>query len=225
MPVRGFAKGARAIRGGAGERAFHMSKKLALQEIRGDRCAIDRDERLALAHAMFVQGARHQFFAGSSLAQDQHRRIAVGRKADRLLHTPHRLAQTNEATRLACRRCRLGKAPRRQLVQKSAELLTPDRLGQMIERAKPHRLDGVLSRRKSRQHNDRRSILLRADAAKHLHAVHAARHAQIEQNAIEVTTSKYRKSLAAGSGGMRLVAEIADGLRKTFAHGGVVIDD
>ena len=74
-----------------------MSEKFAFQQVRGYRRAVDRDERLALAHAMLMQRARNKFFAGSCLAQDQHRRIAVGRKTDCLLHAAHRFAGTDKS--------------------------------------------------------------------------------------------------------------------------------
>ena len=90
--ARGFAKGADAIRRGAGEGAFHMSEKLALQQICGDGCAIDRDEGLFLRTPCSMQGAGNELFAASGFAQDQHRRIAVGGETDGLLHAPHRFA-------------------------------------------------------------------------------------------------------------------------------------
>ena len=87
------------------------------------------------------------------------------------------------------RRRWLSAAPGRQALEQSVELLATDRLGQMVERAEPHRLDGVLGGRKRRQDDDRQTNILRADTAQHLQAVHSARHPQIEQHAIEVAAA------------------------------------
>ena len=70
-----------------------------------------------------------------------------------------------------------------------------------------------------------RRNILRADTAKHLQAVHSARHPQIEQHAIEGRGGKRRQCLAAGGDGTRGVAEIGNGLGQPFAQRGIVIDD
>ena len=62
-----------------------------------------------------VDGARDQLLAGAGLAGDQHRRVAVGEQADRLLHLAHGAADADRARlaprRPAPRRCR---RPRRR---------------------------------------------------------------------------------------------------------------
>src|SRR5262245_9957002 len=55
-----------------------MAEQLALQETERDRGAIELDEGSLPATAQIVDGAGHELFAGSCLAQDQHARIRGG---------------------------------------------------------------------------------------------------------------------------------------------------
>ena len=59
--------------GRAGEGALLVAEQDRLDEIVGDRAAIDRDERLGAPLAGAVDGARDQFLADAGLAFDQHR--------------------------------------------------------------------------------------------------------------------------------------------------------
>src|SRR5690242_381489 len=59
-----------------------MPKKLALQEILGDRTAVDRDEVTGPPRASSVKSARYELFAGPALAGDEHRRLVVGDLGD-----------------------------------------------------------------------------------------------------------------------------------------------
>ena len=64
----------------AGERALLVAEQLALEQVLGDRRAIDGDE-LALAAARFVNRAGEQFLAGAAGAEQHHR--DVGRRRAR----------------------------------------------------------------------------------------------------------------------------------------------
>ena len=65
----------------AGEGALHVAEQLALDQLFGDRGAVDLDERPAAAAAEGVDAARDQLLAGAVLAVDQH--AAVGRRGHR----------------------------------------------------------------------------------------------------------------------------------------------
>ena len=55
----------------AGERAFFVAEDFAFDQRLRNRGAVDGDERLRLARAERVNGARDQFLAGAALAGDQ----------------------------------------------------------------------------------------------------------------------------------------------------------
>ena len=69
---------------GAGECPFLVTEQLALEQIRGDRAAIDRHERMARAAGQLVDMARDHLLAGAGLAEDQH----VGVEGRHLLDQP-----------------------------------------------------------------------------------------------------------------------------------------
>ena len=62
---------------GVGERALLVAVQLALEQLLGDRAAVELDERSAGARAVTVEVARHQLLAGAGLAEDQHGRRAA----------------------------------------------------------------------------------------------------------------------------------------------------
>ena len=81
-------------RRGAGERALLVAEQLALEELRGQRRAVDLDERPVLARRPLVDGAGHQLLADAALAADEHRDVAVGHLLDDRARSP------------SCRGCR-----------------------------------------------------------------------------------------------------------------------
>src|SRR5690606_33495580 len=77
----GLLELARAILGGAGERALHVAEELALDQLRGTRRAVHLDQRLLAARRALVQRRRDELLARAVLAGDQHarrRRRAAG---------------------------------------------------------------------------------------------------------------------------------------------------
>src|SRR5262245_34323763 len=75
-----------AIGDGAGERAAHVTEQLALDQLLGNRRAVDLDEGSHAAAALRVNRSSDQFLSGPVLAVDQN--AAVGRRRHR-----HLLAQ------------------------------------------------------------------------------------------------------------------------------------
>jgi hypothetical protein len=63
------------------------------------------------------------------------------------------------------------------------QLVASDRLGEVVHSAEAHRLDRILAARHRGQHRDGRRIGFGADAAEHIHAIHA-RHAQVEEHGV-----------------------------------------
>ena len=97
------------VRDRAGERALDVAEQLALEQVLGDRAAVDRDERLAGARRAVVDLARDQLLAGAGLAGDQHR--DVGRRdlldlAEHLLHRRRRCRRSRRTGTARAARCR-----------------------------------------------------------------------------------------------------------------------
>jgi hypothetical protein len=60
-----------------GERTAHVAKQLALHQMLGQSSAVDGHERSVCAAAGRVDGARHEFLAGATVAGDEHRAVGV----------------------------------------------------------------------------------------------------------------------------------------------------
>jgi len=78
-------------------------------------------------------------------------------------------------------------------LEQCCKLLSADRLSQMIERAKPHGLDGVGGGSKGGEHDHGRRTCPAAHAAQDLKAVHV-RHAQVEQDGIDALRIELSKT-------------------------------
>ena len=72
----------------AGERAALVAEQLGLEQVFGDRGAVDGDE-LALAAALLVHGAGEQFLAGAAGAEQHHRDVGAGDALDGLADLQH----------------------------------------------------------------------------------------------------------------------------------------
>jgi len=59
------------------ERAPHVPEELALQELGGQRRAVDRVEGPRRSAAVRVDGPRHKFLAGAALSLDEDRRVIL----------------------------------------------------------------------------------------------------------------------------------------------------
>ena len=59
----------------AGERALAVAEQLGLQQVVGDRPAVDGDERPVGPRPVGVDHLRHQLLAGAALAVDEHRQV------------------------------------------------------------------------------------------------------------------------------------------------------
>ena len=77
VPPSALRKQPGAVGDGAGERAAHVAEQLALDQVLGNRAAVDGDEALVAARAAGVDGARDDLLAGAALAGDQHGRVGV----------------------------------------------------------------------------------------------------------------------------------------------------
>ena len=93
----GAAEEAERIGHGARERAAHVPEELRLEQVAGDRAAVDRDERALRARRQAMNRRRHELLARAALAFDEHRRVRDRDLADDLLHALHRRASCRSA--------------------------------------------------------------------------------------------------------------------------------
>ena len=83
---------ARLLVGRAGEGALLVPEQLVLENLLGQRGAVEREERALGAIALVVQRARDELLAGAALAEDQHARGGRRDGLDHLIDRAHRLA-------------------------------------------------------------------------------------------------------------------------------------
>jgi hypothetical protein len=88
----GLLELADALVGRAGERAFLVTEQDALDEVFGDRAAVDGHERLAGALALALDGAGDQLLADTGFAFDQNRNVGIGGAATERDDTLHGVA-------------------------------------------------------------------------------------------------------------------------------------
>ncbi|MNE53726.1 hypothetical protein D3C80_1484690 [compost metagenome] len=74
---------------GTGEGALFVTEQFGLDQLLGNRTAVDRHEGLFGAARQAVQGVGHQLLAGPALAADQHRRIGRPELAQQLAQLAH----------------------------------------------------------------------------------------------------------------------------------------
>ena len=132
---------------GAGERALLVAEELGLEQVLGNRRAVDRDKRAVGARAERVQRAREQLLAGAALAFEQHRRVGAGRALQRDRHLLQLRVLADDLRRAAARGELLfeqdvlgGQAPlRERALDHQQQMIGIDRLGEKVERAFLHR--------------------------------------------------------------------------------------
>ena len=85
-----------ALGRGPGEGPLLVPEELALEQVLGDRGAVDGQQALLAALAVAVDGAGDKFLAAAALAGDKHRGVAHGHAADHLEHRLHRLGLADD---------------------------------------------------------------------------------------------------------------------------------
>jgi hypothetical protein len=172
-----------------GEGALLVTEQLALQQRRAEDGAVDLDERPAGAVAVGVDGGGDQLLAGAALAGDEDRLRGSRHPADGLEHLEHRGAGAHQLLvglrpRPVVRRQRPHLLDQRLLCQCAADrdehLVEVERLGDVVEGAQLHRLDGRGAAAQGRDDDDRRLLQPVAVVAQEVHAA-AAGHLQVEQ--------------------------------------------
>jgi hypothetical protein len=144
------AAGARRDR--AGEGAFLVTEQLALEQPLRDGGGVDGDERAGAADAQVVDRARHQLLPGAALAGDDQRCVGRCHPLDQVVHLAHRGAGADQRAETGAaveRRVEpLGGAPAGETcgdrVERRAQLVVVERLGEEVLGTELHRLDGLI---------------------------------------------------------------------------------
>jgi hypothetical protein len=175
----------------AGEGSLLVPEKFALDQIVGNRGAVDRDERLARAVAVLPDGPGDEFLAGAALAGDHHGHVAGGDLADGLEDFLHRGRTAHDALAVVvdvdrglvvANRPEIGVGLERILGQRE-DLRGVEWLHHVVERAVLHRLDGGLRRAKGGHEDDQLPGVHPAHVLQGLDAAHAA-HAHVHEHEV-----------------------------------------
>ena len=229
-PAGGLAEASRPIADRPGERPAHVPEQLRLEQLAGDRRAVDRDEGPLRPPAAGVDPPRDQLFAGAALAGDQHRRRAAGHAIGDLERAGHRRRRVHDrpldARRLAPQRLDLlaHAAPLERLVHGHHQMIAMKWFAEEVERAGLHRRDRHLdvAIRGDHQHRRLRGSLL--DAAQHLHAADAG-HLQVgDHEGVTLRREACEPGLAIGRAVDR-VAGLAEIEEPELAARVVVLDE
>ena len=188
-----------------------MAEDLALEQLLGERRAVDRHEGPARARAEGVQRARDELLARAALPRDQQRAVVRRDALDALEHVPHRVraAQDPEVLHLASdRRRRPGDhaaLPRAhdRTVQDPRQVLELERLGEEVGGAVLHRGNRRVDAGVARDHDHGQARGVIEDGREHRDALHVGQ-AQVEHGGVQFrATGDRERGLAARPPGGR----------------------
>src|SRR5262245_17341936 len=114
-----------------------MAEQLGLQQRVLNRAAVDRDERIAGAFAVPMDGTSHQLFSGAAFPHDQYRSRRIGGMCDLFVDLQHRRGPSDEAADRTWRHVRDGLSAARTLTERSVDdafdLGDDERLADVVE--------------------------------------------------------------------------------------------
>ncbi len=147
----------------AGEGALLVAEQLVLEEVLGDRRAVDRDERPLRPRRELVQGAGEQLLAGAALAEQQHGRVARRRALERqhgvlergVLAEHARQAETLLVVVLEQHELGEQPPPLDRAVEEEQQVVGVDGLREEVGGAVLHRPHGLLDGAERGHHDDR----------------------------------------------------------------------
>ena len=222
----GLLEAAAALRIRPGEGAALVSEQLRLEQIRGDRSRVERDEGTLGARAVLVQRPGDELLAGARLPGDEHRDARARQAADGAEHLLHRGRRAEELGH-PWRPARVG--PRlltcaRGAAHERDRLVDVEGLRQVLEGAAlvgRHRIRQI----RVRGHHDDRELRARiVDALEELEP-RGAGHADVgDQDIGRLAPERIERRLR-GLEGPRRHAVVAQRPLEHPADGGVVVDE
>ena len=87
---------------GAGEGTALVAEEFAFEQCLGEGGAVDGQERAIAAAAVVIDGPRHEFLAGTALAEDQDHRVLRGDPTDGLVDLLHGRGVADDLVGVAC---------------------------------------------------------------------------------------------------------------------------
>src|SRR5438270_8113570 len=212
----------------AGEGALAMTEQFRLDQLFGNRRAVDVDERLIGARRQSMQRSRDDLFAAAVFAVDQHAARRRRRAANLLLEFFHRLAFADEqlferelATQIANLFAQLAIGERVIHGQKYA--LERERLLEEVVGAEARRPHGTIDVAVAGD-DDHRRCAGRLQSFEDGESVDAGK-PEIENGEIEFVAREMRDRFFARFAENGLVAFVLEDSRESRADGGFVVDD
>jgi hypothetical protein len=213
------------LRRSARERALLVAEDLGLEEVVGERGAVDRDERAAFPRAPVVDRARHELLARAALAADEHDRLRLGGAIDEREALGHRGRSSEDVT--TADRALDGPLHLRcahRLVEHVEHVLAFERLEQEVRRATLHRFHGELDRAVRREHDDGQLRVAGLELREERHPVHAG-HAEIRDDRVEWLHRHHAERSFAGRLVPRLKAGLLEQAKEHRSDGDIIVDD
>ena len=209
----------------ARERAPLVAEQFRLQQLRGDRRGVERDERAIGARAVPVQCARDQLLAGAGLSGHEHREARAGQAADRAEHLLHRRRLAEDA---GDRRGRVtgaaGAARRRRAANERDSFVDVERLRQVLERAAAVGRDRMVQVG-MRSHDDHRQVLMVAPRDLEQAQALGAGHAHVGQQHVRPAAAQRLEGRVRVVEAARLHATLAQRALEHPADRRVVVHD
>src|SRR4051794_10948228 len=212
----------------AGERAFAMSEQLRLDQLLGDRGAVDVDEWMLGALRETVQRPRNDFFSTAVLAGDEHAAVRRRGGAHLFIELLHRIAladqqlfQREMAVKIAHLIAQL--AIHERVIDGEQDAFERQRLLEEIVRAEARGADGRVDVAMAGDHDHRR----RAggfEPFQNGHAVDAGQ-PEVEKDEVVLLARELRDRSLAGIAQRRLMPLVTQDVRKRLANRGFVVND
>ena len=187
-----------------GERAFLVPEQLRLDQLLGNRRAVDLDEPFAAALAVAVDGPRHELLADAAFALYEDSRVGRRGAADGRHHLRQAGALADHLVPdfdgLLERPVFVAQPGAVELVlNRQQKAIGARRLLDEVRGAFPDRVDGRRRGAMGREHDDRQRGKHRVEACEHVKAVHAG-HLDVEQHEVRRLALGQRQTLLAGCG-------------------------
>ena len=188
-PSGGLLEEAAPIARGVGEGPLLVPEELALEQVLGDRAAVQRDEGERLPVGVRVERARDQFLAHAALAADEDGGLELGDLRDRPEDVAHggALGEDRLELMLAANLLLQGPVLAAQrlallgLAEGQDDLVRLERLAHVVVRAGLHGLEGEIDVPVRAHHDDRRRVLLGLEGREQIEPAHP-RHAHVGQD-------------------------------------------
>ena len=206
-----------------------MTEQLALDQLLGDRRAVDLDEGLVLAERVAVDGASDQLLAGAALAGDQHRGVRRRGPAHRVPHLLERRAAAHHPVALVENQPQTPVLLHQTFLPERVaggdqDALALRRLLDEVEGAELDGLDGGLDGAVAGEDHDRRRAVARLQPFEHLEAVQLG-HLDVEEHEVRALLLGELEPDGAVGGQQHLVALVFEDHAQRGTDRVFVVDD